>query len=80
MVLTSANGVKAFFDRLYHLGFDSRRLGSCRAAVVGPGTAEAQAAHGIRPDLIPGGYRAEGVVEAFAALDTLGKRCSGPGG
>jgi len=80
VVLTSANGVKAFFDRLYHMGLDSRALGSCRVAVVGPGTAEALAAHGIRPDLIPGGYRAEGVVEAFAALDTFGKRCLWPRG
>ncbi|MRR34378.1 uroporphyrinogen-III C-methyltransferase [bacterium] len=74
IIFTSTNGVEHFFDRLQALGFDSRALGPCRVAAVGPKTAEALAAHGIRPDLLPSGYHAEGIVESFAKLDVAGKR------
>ncbi len=80
VILTSANGVNAFFDRLQRLGLDGRALGSCRVAVVGPKTGEALAARGIRADLIPSGYHAEGVVEAFGKLDVAGKRALYPRG
>jgi uroporphyrinogen III methyltransferase/synthase len=49
-------------------------------AVVGPKTGEALAARGIRADLVPSGYHAEGVVEAFAKLDVAGKRALYPRG
>lgn len=80
ILFTSANGVNAFFDRLEHLGLDSRALGPCRVAVVGPKTGESLAPHGIRPDLVPSGYHAEGIVEAFGSLDVAGKRALYPRG
>jgi uroporphyrinogen III methyltransferase/synthase len=80
LIFTSANGVNAFFHRLQQLGLDSRALGPCRVAVVGPRTGEVLAARGIRPDLIPTGYHAEGVVEAFGKLDVAGKRALYPRG
>ena len=39
-----------------------------KIAVVGPATAEAVEAYGIRPDLIAQNFQAEGLVEVFAAL------------
>jgi uroporphyrinogen III methyltransferase/synthase len=74
LILTSVNAVHFFFLRLDALGFDSRALGGCKICVVGPKTAEALAAHGIRPDLVPADYKAEGVVSEFARIGLSGCR------
>ncbi|AJE04467.1 uroporphyrinogen-III C-methyltransferase [Geobacter pickeringii] len=68
VVFTSYNAVRFFFARLAAQGKDSRALGPCRICVVGPKTAEALALHGLRPDLIPGDYKGEGVVEALRSV------------
>ena len=72
LVLTSVNAVRFFFLRLGALGLDARALGGCRVCAVGPRTSEALAAHGIRPDLVPGDFKAEGVVAEFARMDLSG--------
>src|SRR5262245_2549812 len=41
VVLTSANGVSAFLDRLRALDLDARAFGRARIAAIGPATAEA---------------------------------------
>ena len=74
LVLTSVNSVRFFFQRLNFLGFDARALGQCKVCAVGPKTAEAIANHGIRPDLIPSDFKAEGVVSELSKLDIIGKR------
>ena len=54
LVFTSANGVDAFFDRgLDAAGLDARALAPVRVAAIGPGTADALAARGMRADLVP---------------------------
>jgi uroporphyrinogen III methyltransferase/synthase len=73
LVLTSGNAVRFFFSRLETLGLDSRYLGSCKVCAVGPKTAEAIRAYGIRPDLIPSSYKAEGVVSALTKIGVTGK-------
>lgn len=72
LILTSANAVRFFFERLHELGRDSRSLGRCRVCAVGPKTAEALHVQGIRPDLLPDEYTAEGVLAAFSRLDMRG--------
>jgi len=67
IVFTSANGVTGFFDRLAVAGLDTRALGGCRVAAIGPGTASALADRGIRADLVPERFVAESLVEAFPA-------------
>lgn len=74
IILTSCNAVRIFFDRLHALGRDTRAFGGCRVCAVGPKTAAALAEHGIRPDLIPGEYKAEGVIDAFTSLGVAGER------
>ncbi|HEX9079204.1 MAG TPA: uroporphyrinogen-III C-methyltransferase [Desulfuromonadaceae bacterium] len=74
LVLTSGNAVRNFFCRLEHRGGDARALASCRVCAVGPKTAEAITAFGIRPDLVPSDYKAEGVVADLAKLDMAGKK------
>ncbi|MDO8785517.1 MAG: uroporphyrinogen-III C-methyltransferase [Syntrophales bacterium] len=68
LIFTSYNAVTSFFARLQELGRDSRAIGSCRICAVGPKTADALAPYGIRADLVPADYQAEGVVEAFKSL------------
>jgi uroporphyrinogen III methyltransferase/synthase len=73
VVLTSVNGVAALFDRgLAPAGLDARALGGVRVAAIGPGTAAALAARGIRPDLVPGRFVAEALVDAFPPPDPRG--------
>lgn len=67
LIFTSVNGVRWFWKRLEAGGKDSRALGLCRVAAIGPATAEALEARGIRPDFIPERYVAEGVVEGLLA-------------
>ena len=69
LLFTSVNGVKYFFQRLEELGKDVRRLKDMKVGAIGPKTAEAVYAKGIKPDLIPDEYRAEAVVEAFKKED-----------
>jgi uroporphyrinogen III methyltransferase/synthase len=66
LVLTSANGVRALFeDGLDPAGLDARALAPVKVAAIGPGTAAALGARGIRPDLVPERFVAESLLEAF---------------
>ena len=80
IVFTSYNAVKHFFARLHEQGLDTRALGRSSICAVGPKTAAALAPYGVRADLVPDDYKAEGVVAAFAALDVSGKRILFPKG
>jgi uroporphyrinogen III methyltransferase / synthase len=74
IVFTSQNGVSALWDRMLALGRDARSLGEARLAAIGPGTARALSAQGLRADLAPLEFRAEGLVEAFAHQEMRGTR------
>ena len=65
--LTSENGVEALFGRLERAGRDARAFAGARVAAIGPGTARALARHGIRADIVPDRFVAEGLVDALAA-------------
>lgn len=72
LILTSANGVDALFARLAARGRDARSLSPETTVIaIGPATAERLAAHGVRADLIPERFVAEGILEALEgrALD-----------
>ena len=73
-MLTSGNAVRALFQRLETLGLDSRALGGCRVCALGPKTAEAIKAFGVRADLVASDYRAEGVVAEFAKMDITAQK------
>ncbi len=66
--LTSPNGVRLLFERLAESGRDARALAGARVAAIGPGTARELEAHGIRADVVPERFVAEGLVEALAGL------------
>ncbi len=74
LILTSANAVDVFFDRLRAQGKDVRALAGITLVAVGPKTAAAIEARGLRPDLVPVDYRAEGIIEALKEQGVAGKR------
>ena len=74
LILTSANGVGAVFERLAAQQLDIRSLAGVQLVAVGPKTAQALEHRGLRPDLVPTNYRAEGVVEELLAQGVAGKR------
>ncbi|MBI2868658.1 MAG: uroporphyrinogen-III C-methyltransferase [Chloroflexi bacterium] len=74
LVLTSTNGVAAFFRRLRGLKRDSRALGGIKLAVIGPATAAALAEHGLIADYCPDTYTGEGLLAGFNKLDLAGRR------
>jgi uroporphyrinogen III methyltransferase/synthase len=68
LVITSVNGWDYFVRRLLHLGSDIRDLKGLRICAIGDKTARAITAFGVRVDLIPEEYNAEGLVEAFLRI------------
>ncbi|MDB4949818.1 MAG: uroporphyrinogen-III C-methyltransferase / uroporphyrinogen-III synthase [Gemmatimonadetes bacterium] len=75
IVFTSSNGVERFWDALAVIGRDSRALGRAKVCAIGPATAAALEARGIRADRVPGEYVGEAVLEALASAEDLaGKR------
>ncbi|MBK5111052.1 MAG: uroporphyrinogen-III C-methyltransferase [Thermoleophilia bacterium] len=72
--LTSPNGVELLFEALGSHGLDARALAAARIAAIGPGTAGALKAHGVRADLIPERSVAEGLIEALGELRPVPNR------
>ena len=68
---TSPNGVHLFFDALTG---DSRLLSGATVAAIGPGTAAELVQHGIRADVVPERFVAEGLVDALAGIEVAGRR------
>ncbi len=73
LIFTSVNGVKHFWRVLDAMGLDSRVLSGCEVAAIGPATAEALQARGIRPDFVPEKYVAESIVEGLLERGVAGK-------
>ncbi len=73
LIFTSVNGVKYFWKELNSLGLDSRSIGPCRVAAIGPATAEAIRSKGIAPDFVPEKYVAEEIVQGLKEIGVAGK-------
>jgi len=74
IVFTSANGVRAFFDRLAVVGGDVRRLGHARLAAIGTETARALERAHLRADVVPDEFRAESLAAALGPDAVRGRR------
>jgi uroporphyrinogen III methyltransferase / synthase len=73
LLVTSVNGVRNFLARLRATGRDVRDLKGLIIGAIGPATAAEFAKVGIRVDLTPKEYRAEGLLEALGSHDVQGK-------
>jgi uroporphyrinogen III methyltransferase/synthase len=72
--LTSPNGVRLIFEALGETGRDTRALAGATVAAIGPGTAAELDRHGVRADIVPERFVAEGLVEALAGVPVEGQR------
>ncbi|PZD73731.1 Uroporphyrinogen-III C-methyltransferase [Acaryochloris thomasi RCC1774] len=69
LILTSANGVNYFLDRLIENGKDLRSLSHLKIAVVGRKTATTLKERGLQADFIPPSFVADSLVEHFPQQD-----------
>ncbi len=74
LILTSANAVRFFMERLRTLGKDIRMLKGVNICVVGPKTAESLEQYGLKADLVPSEFKAEGVIAALGGVLVKGKK------
>lgn len=65
LIFTSVNGVESVFERLNEFGLSLPVASATRVAAIGPATAAALARYGVRTDLVPDEYIAEGVAAAL---------------
>jgi uroporphyrinogen III methyltransferase/synthase len=73
LLATSANGVRNFLARLAASGRDVRALHGLTIGAIGPATAAEFALTGVKVDLLPKEYVAEGLIAALGDRDLRGK-------
>jgi uroporphyrinogen III methyltransferase / synthase len=73
VLFTSANGVEQFFRALLGSGRDARAFGHAKIGVVGPKTADALAACGLRADVVAAEFVGEGLARAVLERGTPGR-------
>ncbi len=74
LILTSANGVSAFFERLFA---NEQYIGLLRdidVVAVGPKTAQALKEYAVTANIVPTDYCAEGIVAELLNRDIVGKK------
>jgi uroporphyrinogen-III synthase len=74
IVFTSRNAVDAFFDHLAAGGKDARAFGDVKVAAIGPKTAAALGARGIRVDFMPDAFVNEAVAGGLTERTAAGDR------
>jgi uroporphyrinogen-III synthase len=65
LILTSANGVEAMWQRLRKLRITRRNLKHLQIAAIGPATKKAIVKHGLKVKMVPEEYVAESVVKGL---------------
>jgi uroporphyrinogen III methyltransferase/synthase len=74
VIFTSVNGVQMVDRRLAARGLAWSAVALRRVAAIGPATADALGEHGVRPEIVPAEYRAEGLVARLRSLVRPGDR------
>ncbi len=72
IIFTSPAAVKSFFESC-----DNTTL-NCKIAVIGPKTKEVLEKYGMKVDMIPDDYTAEGLLEVFEDVDVRDKKIGLP--
>ena len=65
LILTSANGVEAMWQRIRKLRLTRRHLEHLQIAAIGPATKKALLQHGLKVKMVPEEYVAESVVKGL---------------
>lgn len=63
ILLTSVNGANIFFEKLFSLGYDARKLGEVKIGAIGPKTGKTIEKYGVRPDFIPEEHVSEALIK-----------------
>lgn len=72
VVFTSANAVKAVWEKFNEHGLDARHFGGVRIACIGDATADAVRAFGIQPELLPATEQSsQGLLDDFPPFDSV---------
>ncbi len=74
VVFTSVNGVLFFLQRLNKAGKDIRALKDVKICAIGPRTAEEILRLGVKVELVPEEYQAEGILDKMDGRDLKGKK------
>ncbi len=74
VIFTSVNGVEAFAARLRRRRKTMSALNRALIAAIGPATARALRARGLRVNVVPEDYRAEGLLKALGKSNWRGTR------
>ena len=74
IVLTSENGVDAFFNHLKRLKKDTRILGQVKIAAIGPGTRAKLNSFLIEPHLMPREFSTDGLLGKFKKMNLLNQK------
>jgi uroporphyrinogen III methyltransferase/synthase len=78
LIFTSRNGVKYFFKRFFDRDRDIRDLKGIKICAIGSKTEKEIKKYGIKTDLIPDEFRAEGLIKLIQEIE--GSRGKGLGG
>ncbi|WP_298179837.1 bifunctional uroporphyrinogen-III C-methyltransferase/uroporphyrinogen-III synthase [Saccharomonospora sp.] len=72
LVFTSANAVRAVWEKFNEFGLDARAFSGVKIACVGEATADKVRSFGIIPELVPKGEQSsEGLLEEFPPYDDV---------
>lgn len=74
IVFTSANGVRAFFEKLQARREDARTFGNAKIAAIGIKTSQALLGRSVYADLVPQSYVAEDLADALIAAGEPGEK------
>ncbi len=77
LVITSANAYRYFMERLLNKGLDLRDLKGMNICAIGSKTAQTIASLGLRVDLVPDEFSAEGLTDVFLARPGAGGDLTG---
>ncbi len=72
VIFTSANAVRAVFDRLNILRLDARAFHENRVAAIGPGTRTSLHNHGIFADFVPQAFASKAIIEGLLQKNISG--------
>ena len=73
LVFTSVNGVDIFLEEMLQYGLDIRDLKGIRLVAIGPATRKRLEEHGLRVDIMPERFQAEGILEELQKSITPGQ-------
>lgn len=74
IIFTSVNGVSRFMTRLFTRGLDSRCLAGRQLCCIGPRTAQELEKFGVKADVVPAEYQAEGVLATLSRQNVKNTR------